>query len=92
MSNIESRCGLECSKCGFGTASGGACTGCVLIKNPFWGECPVKKCCEDKELDNCGFCPDFSCELLNGFAFDKENGDESGSRLEICRKWRKERK
>ena len=41
MNKIESRCGIECSKC------------------------------ENKGFENCGFCPDFSCELLNSFAYDK---------------------
>lgn len=87
MNKIESRCGIECSKCESEKAFGVACAGCVNIENPFWGECPVKKCCEDKDFENCGFCPEFSCELLNSFAYDKENGDGDGSRLEICKKW-----
>ena len=33
----------------------------------------------------CGEC-DFPCDLLNQFAYDKEQGDD-GKRIEQCRKW-----
>ncbi len=63
------------------------CKGCVNIDKPFWGEeCPVKSCCESKKLYNCGMCYNFACELLNSFAYDKEQGDD-GKRLVQCRKW-----
>ncbi len=81
---IESRCGIVCSECGYREKMN--CKGCVAIKNPFWGECPVKKCCEDKGLENCGQCNNFPCKLLNSFAYDKEQGDE-GKRIEQCKKW-----
>ncbi len=81
---IESRCGILCSECGYREKMN--CKGCASIKNPFWGECPVKKCCEDKGLENCGQCNNFPCKLLNSFAYDKEQGDE-GKRIEQCKKW-----
>ncbi len=81
---IESRCGIVCSECDYREEMN--CKGCISIKNPFWGECPIKKCCEDKSLENCGQCNNFPCELLNSFAYDKEQGDE-GKRLEQCKKW-----
>jgi len=62
------------------------CAGCVNIDNPFWGECELKKCCEDKKHDNCGNCGEFACDLLNKFAYDKEQGDD-GKRIEQCKKW-----
>jgi hypothetical protein len=35
----------------------------------------------------CGIvCGDFPCDLLNQFAYDKEQGDD-GKRIEQCRKW-----
>lgn len=83
----SSRCGILCEKCEYREQPG--CKGCVQIKNPFWGQCPVKSCCEGKNLDHCGLCGEFPCELLNQFAYDKEQGDD-GRRLEVCRKWKEE--
>ena len=82
---VESRCGILCSECTYKEQIN--CKGCVNITKPFWGEsCPVKSCCESKNHENCGFCSDFPCELLNKFAYDKEQGDD-GKRIEQCRKW-----
>lgn len=81
---IQSRCGIKCNECEYQESQ--PCKGCVNVVNPFWGECSVKGCCESKELNNCGECLDFSCELLNKFAYDKEQGDK-GKRIEQCKKW-----
>ena len=82
---IESRCGLLCGECEFREQMG--CKGCIHIEKPFWGEaCPVKSCCEAKNLEFCGECPDFPCAVLTGFSYDKEQGDE-GRRIEQCRRW-----
>jgi hypothetical protein len=82
---IESRCGINCSKCEYRESTG--CNGCINIDKPFWGEkCPVKSCCESKELLHCGKCETFPCDLLHSFAYDKEQGD-NGMRIEQCRKW-----
>jgi hypothetical protein len=65
------------------------CGGCVKIDKPFWaGEnsCPVKSYCENKNYEHCGVCAAFPCDLLNRFAYDKEQGDD-GKRIEQCRKW-----
>ena len=85
---IESRCGLLCGECRF-HAEGG-CQGCVNIETPFWGACPVKSCCESKELVHCGLCREFPCQQLTGFAFDAAEGD-NGRRIEQCRLWREQR-
>ncbi|HPF82620.1 MAG TPA: DUF3795 domain-containing protein [Bacilli bacterium] len=80
---IESRCGICCSTCEFKDR----CNGCTKINKPFWADsCPVKKCCEDKNIKCCGECNDFPCELLKAFAYDKEQGD-NGLRIETCKKW-----
>ena len=85
MKKVESRCGIECSKCDYKESMN--CAGCLKIKKPFWGDlCPVKCCCENKKLNHCGECYYFPCDLLNGFAYDKEQGDE-GLRIETCKKW-----
>jgi len=63
------------------------CQGCIAIHKPFWGDsCPVKDCCEGRGYDHCGLCSEFPCDLLVGFAYDKEQGD-NGKRIEICRSW-----
>jgi len=81
---IESRCGIVCSACTYRESTG--CTGCAVIEKPFWGDCPVKTCCEQKSLSHCGLCGDFPCETLSSFSYDKEHGDD-GKRIEQCRKW-----
>ena len=85
---VESRCGTLCSACAYRESTG--CAGCVHIEKPFWGDaCPVKSCCESKQLSHCGLCPDFPCDVLNSFAYDPEQGD-NGRRLAQCQKWREE--
>lgn len=82
---IESRCGIKCSDCSYKDQVG--CKGCVNIDRPFWGDlCPVKSCCEGKSFSHCGNCDDFPCQLLNAFAYDKEQGDD-GLRILQCQKW-----
>lgn len=81
---IESRCGSLCNECEWRERTG--CTGCTNLEKPFWGECAVKLCCEGKNLEHCGQCSDFPCELLKEFAYDKEHGDD-GKRIEQCRIW-----
>lgn len=83
---VESRCGLLCSECAYREQTG--CKGCAQMDKPFWGEqCPVKACCESKQHEHCGACADFTCELLHGFAYDAEQGD-NGKRLEQCKRWK----
>lgn len=81
---IESRCGILCGECKYRESMG--CKGCVNIENPFWGECPVKGCCEGKGHEHCGQCGEFPCRMANDMAYDKEQGD-NGKRLEQCGKW-----
>ena len=89
---IKSRCGIVCNPEVCKEAFGFDCAGCPNITKPMWGDsCPVKDCCEGKRLEHCGFCSDFPCELLNSFAYDKEQGDD-GARIEQCRKWAEESK
>ncbi len=82
---VESRCGILCRACEYRETMN--CAGCVHIDKPFWGDsCPVKSCCESKDLKHCGKCNDLPCDLLNKFAYDKEQGDD-GKRIEQCRAW-----
>ncbi|MCI8778578.1 MAG: DUF3795 domain-containing protein [Bacilli bacterium] len=81
----ESRCGISCSECHF--LSDKVCEGCTNISKPFWGDsCQVKSCCENKNLECCGECSEFPCDLLKAFAYDEEQGD-NGLRIENCKKW-----
>ena len=84
---VESRCGLLCGGCEYRESMG--CKGCAEIERPFWGECPVKSCCEDRRLAHCGLCGDFPCDQLKSFAYDPQQGD-NGARLEQCAAWGKE--
>lgn len=81
---IKSRCGILCSECKYKDQMG--CKGCAQIAQPFWGECPVKNCCEQKGHAHCGQCASFPCDLLHQFAYDPKEGD-NGKRIEQCRKW-----
>jgi len=82
---VESRCGILCDQCTYKEEMG--CDGCINIEKPFWGEsCPLKTCCESRKLEHCGLCQEFPCDLLNKFAYDKEQGD-NGLRIEQCRNW-----
>ena len=81
---MESRCGILCSRCSWHKDK--TCSGCCNIKEPFWGSCPVKNCCEEKRLEHCGECSDFPCTQLNEFAFAEQEGD-CGVRLDQCKAW-----
>lgn len=57
------------------------------MTKPFWGEtCPIKTCCEEKKLAQCGACDSFPCDALTAFSYDKEQGD-NGKRIEQCKEW-----
>lgn len=80
----QSYCGIQCDECKYREKFN--CSGCLAMKGkPFWGECKVAMCCIEKELKHCGKCEKFPCELLNSFAYDKEQGDD-GKRIENLRK------
>lgn len=81
----ESRCGILCGECEYRLQPG--CKGCTQITKPFWGDaCPMKNCCEEKNLDHCGLCEEFPCALLNQFAYDPKQGDD-GKRIRQCAAW-----
>ncbi|MCC0707062.1 DUF3795 domain-containing protein [Clostridioides sp. ES-S-0190-01] len=82
---LESRCGILCCECKYKEDVN--CAGCTNIDKPFWSEeCPVKSCCENKNLTHCGLCDTFPCEILTQFAYDKKQGDD-GKRISQCEKW-----
>jgi hypothetical protein len=80
IDELAGRCGINCSKCEFRVKLN--CRGCVPSNGVmFWGECPISKCCAEKNLEHCGRCPDFVCRNLHNFAYDREHGD-NGQRIE----------
>ena len=85
---IDSRCGLHCSTCEYKQSCG--CGGCIATNgHPFYGECSLARCCQNKGAAYCGACSEFPCELLTEFSYDAEHGDTpKGARIEECKKWR----
>ena len=82
---FAARCGIVCEGCKFIRENN--CGGCRETGgNPFWGECRLAKCSIEKELEHCGECSDFPCDMLREFAYDKEQGDD-GKRIEMLEKW-----
>ncbi len=88
MPTYQSYCGIQCDKCEYREKFN--CSGCLATKGrPFWTKkegnpCEVAACCISKDLKHCGECNEFPCELLNSFAYDKEQGDD-GERIENLR-------
>lgn len=80
-----SRCGLDCNACE--NREKCDCPGCLELEEGNWaGNCDIKKCCEEKQLEHCGLCSDFPCDLLRNTAFDPDEGDD-GERLITLRRW-----
>lgn len=81
----QSRCGLLCNECE--NREKCDCPTCPELEEGNWaGDCDIKKCCEEKQLEHCGLCPDFPCDLLRNTAFDPDEGDD-GERLITLRRW-----
>ncbi|HAH63873.1 MAG TPA: hypothetical protein DCL73_17445 [Treponema sp.] len=84
---FESRCGVRCSVCSRKTE--GNCKGCLVMEKTFWGgECKVRSCCTNRNLDHCGQCPDFPCGMLSNMG--KAEGFDPSVKIAQCRAWREE--
>ena len=81
---ILSRCGIDCSSCKYKEILG--CKGCANLDRPFWGECEVKNCCEDRGFETCGQCHKCPCDVLTEMASDPKEGD-GGLRIRNTREW-----
>ncbi len=85
----KSRCGKDCTRCEMKIED--LCAGCFELEEGNWaGNCEIKTCCEGKELEHCGNCPVFPCDLLRNTAFDPDEGDD-GERLVNLKRWSEEK-
>ena len=88
MHQFTARCGIYCGECEYREKTN--YPGCIQAQGKmFWGKCRVAQCCISKNLDNCGLCSSFPCDLLKEFAYDKEQGD-SGQRIRNLKAWKQE--
>lgn len=86
---FESRCGVLCASCA--RKEEVHCKGCPEMPVPFWGGiCAVKSCCEAKQLNHCGQCTQFPCEMLCNMG--KDQGFDPLPKLQHCRQWAEEEK
>lgn len=71
-------CGAYCGLCSYFTQEKTPhCSGCGVHKgHPFWGECKLHACATKHEVEHCGVCTDFPCDLFVG-QFDPEHGQKS---------------
>ncbi len=81
---ILSRCGIDCLECRYRELLG--CRGCTELDHPFWGECEVKNCCEDRGFETCGQCRKCPCGPLQEMAYDAKEGD-GGARISRTKEW-----
>ena len=85
---VQSRCGLLCKWCAYKESHG--CGGCVETNGrPFYGECSLAKCCQEKGHAHCGECPDIPCDLLKEFSCgsDEHCDRPAGARITVCGAW-----
>jgi hypothetical protein len=60
-------CGIDCDMCKFKIEQN--CKGCRVIQGTvFWGKCDIFACCKEKELEHCGKCSSFPCDMLKEWA------------------------
>ena len=71
-------CGTYCGLCPyFKKERTPYCSGCGNQKGHlFWGECKPYGCATEHEVEHCGLCGDFPCDLFVE-SFDPEHGQKS---------------
>ena len=71
-------CGTHCGHCPYYTKERTPqCNGCETQKgHPFWGECKLFACVKDHDIEHCGLCQDFPCDLFVN-QYDPEHGQKS---------------
>ncbi|MFW9920726.1 MAG: DUF3795 domain-containing protein [Candidatus Thorarchaeota archaeon] len=57
-------CGAYCEDCpSYKGKNEPQCSGCTETKgNPWWGECKLCKCAQERGVEYCGVCSEFPCE------------------------------
>ena len=86
---VQSYCGLLCDGCTYRETHG--CVGCHALKGrPFWGECPIALCCQNKGYTHCGECDEIPCDLVKDFSCgeDEHSDKPPGARIAVCRAWK----
>jgi hypothetical protein len=87
------KCGLDCKEC---YAYEKECTGCEAVcGQPFWtehvegGQCPLFKCCMEKEHASCGACGELPCnkwyDLKDPSMTDDEHQNSINKRVKILK-------
>jgi len=72
MSEVKGCCGTYCKECSFKEEYD--CKGCEeMLGKVFWGECDIYKCSNEKNLEHCGNCADFPCEMLSNMIKNGHN-------------------
>ena len=81
-------CGIDCDKCSFFTEK--KCEGCRKVapdgKCVWNGRCDIYDCASAKNLEDCGRCSVFPCEMLEEWA-----KGENGERIDNLKKRNKEK-
>ena len=80
--NYAPPCGLNCEVCEYLPEQ---CKGCGCVEGkPFWsvqvpsGICPLYDCCRNqRELEHCGQCEEFPCEMFFEFRDPNLSDEES---------------
>lgn len=71
-------CGTNCGLCSYYTKERTPhCPGCNTQKGqPFWGACKLYACARDHQVEHCGLCGEFPCDLFVD-QYDPEHGQRS---------------
>jgi len=71
-------CGTYCGSCAYYTKERTPhCSGCATHEgHPFWGDCKLYACAKDHEVEHCGLCKEFPCDLFVN-QYDPEYGQKS---------------
>ena len=71
-------CGTHCGFCVYYKQERlPRCSGCGAQKgHPFWGDCKLYACAREHDVEHCGLCNEFPCELFVN-QYDPEHGQKS---------------
>ena len=76
MNSLAGFCGDYCGKC---PNHPDECGGCVPEEH---ADCHFLRCCLERDIEHCGFCPDFPCSRLVDFCPDDRPGCPAGYHIE----------